>query len=512
MTEAADDTRAGAPPGPPRPGDAALHGADAPATGTVSSGRAPMSFQTKLMLTVFTIVALILVVVSAVMSLVLGRVLESSLSQQVESLADSASSWVSPGQDAASQLASARTFPGTILIVLSTTNGTISGAISEGPRVTGLSTAQLADARSTRSETATTVTIAGEGEFRIASGQVPGGVYLIGVSTSGVRATVGQMLSTIAFVTAGGLLVLGAAVTAVIHRGLRPLRAVADTATRVARLPLHAGAVSIDERVPADQADPRTEIGQVGAALNTLLDHVDSSLDERQRNEERMRRFVADASHELRTPLASIRGYSELSLRDPALSDTTGQSLERIQAQSIRMTSLVEDLLLLARLDEGTEIVVGAVDLTQVAVEALADQQVAAPDHEWQAEVPDDPVVVAGDAARLSQVVLNLLANARTHTPAGTAVTLRIAREGSGGATRAVLQVHDDGPGIDPALQKELFARFARGDVSRARKTGGTGLGLAIAKAIVEAHHGTITVRSEPGDTTFEVRLPARPA
>ncbi|OCG76622.1 hypothetical protein A7J15_11550 [Microbacterium sediminis] len=471
-----------------------------------------MQFQTKLMLTVFSIVALILVVVSAVMSFVLGRVLESSLSQQVESLADSAVTWVTPNQDAASQLANRPTLPGTILIVISGSSGAISGAITDGPHVEALDADQLDGVRVDQTPRATTVTVEGQGEFRVAPGRVMNGVYLIGVSTADVRETIGEMLWTIGVVTAGGLLLLGGAITAVIHRGLRPLRAVADTATRVAKLPLHAGSVSIEDRVPEEQADPRTEIGRVGAALNTLLDHVDASLDERQRNEDRMRRFVADASHELRTPLASIRGYSELSLRDPALSDTTEQSLERIQAQSIRMTSLVEDLLLLARLDEGTEIVVDAVDLTQVAVEALADQQVAAPGHAWRVEVDEEPVIVAGDAARLSQVVLNLLANARTHTPPGTEVTLGVHREGSGGATRAVLTVHDDGPGISPELQQELFTRFARGDVSRARKTGGTGLGLAIAKAIVEAHHGTIGVRSTPGDTTFEVRLPARPA
>ncbi|WP_338060493.1 sensor histidine kinase [Microbacterium sediminis] len=475
-------------------------------------GRPPMQFQTKLMLTVFSIVALILVVVSAVMSFVLGRVLESSLSQQVESLADSAVTWVTPNQDAASQLANRPTLPGTILIVISGSSGAISGAITDGPHVEALDADQLDGVRVDQTPRATTVTVEGQGEFRVAPGRVMNGVYLIGVSTADVRETIGEMLWTIGVVTAGGLLLLGGAITAVIHRGLRPLRAVADTATRVAKLPLHAGSVSIEDRVPEEQADPRTEIGRVGAALNTLLDHVDASLDERQRNEDRMRRFVADASHELRTPLASIRGYSELSLRDPALSDTTEQSLERIQAQSIRMTSLVEDLLLLARLDEGTEIVVDAVDLTQVAVEALADQQVAAPGHAWRVEVDEEPVIVAGDAARLSQVVLNLLANARTHTPPGTEVTLGVHREGSGGATRAVLTVHDDGPGISPELQQELFTRFARGDVSRARKTGGTGLGLAIAKAIVEAHHGTIGVRSTPGDTTFEVRLPARPA
>jgi two-component system OmpR family sensor kinase len=280
------------------------------------------------------------------------------------------------------------------------------------------------------------------------------------------------------------------------------------------------GDVSITERVPADQVDDHTEIGQVGAALNTLLDRVDASLSARQRNEELMRRFVADASHELRTPLASIRGFSELSLRAMRQAhddesrqrtamavETTEQSLERIQAQSIRMTTLVEDLLLLARLDEGQELVYGTVDLTRLAVEAVGDARPAGPDHVWKIDVDDHPVELAGDAARLHQVVANLLANARTHTPAGSEVCVSVRREGED----AVLRVHDDGPGVDPAVAAQLFERFARADRSRDRKTGGTGLGLSIARAIVEAHRGSISVHSAPGDTTFEVRLPAKP-
>ena len=172
------------------------------------------------------------------------------------------------------------------------------------------------------------------------------------------------------------------------------------------------------------------------------------------------------------------------------------------------MTTLVEDLLLLARLDEGQELVYGTVDLTRLAVEAVGDARPAGPDHAWSLDVDDEPVELAGDAARLNQVVANLLANARTHTPAGTEVTVSVTREGED----AVLRVHDDGPGIDPSVAPQLFARFSRADRSRDRKTGGTGLGLSIAKAIVEAHDGTLTVQSTPGDTTFEMRLPAKPA
>ena len=184
-----------------------------------------------------------------------------------------------------------------------------------------------------------------------------------------------------------------------------------------------------------------------------------------------MRRFVADASHELRTPLASIRGYSELSLRalsqshDPLTLETTESSLDRIQAQSLRMTTLVEDLLLLARLDEGQELVYGSVDLSRLAIEAVGDARPAGPDHNWVLDVGEEPVTIAGDAGRLHQVAANLLANARTHTPAGTTVTVSVANDG----TDAVLRVHDDGPGIDPGdLGGAVRALLARGPLPRA--------------------------------------------
>lgn len=200
-----------------------------------------------------------------------------------------------------------------------------------------------------------------------------------------------------------------------------------------------------------------------------------------------MRRFVADASHELRTPLASIRGYSELSLRvlsrqtGPEALESTTSSFERTQTQALRLTRLVEDLLLLARLDEGTELVCSVIDLTQVGLEGITDARVAGPEHNWHIEVPEEPVNILGDAGRMHQVVANLLANARTHTPPETDIVLTV----SGEDGEAVLRVHDIGPGIDPALTEDLFARFARGDDSRARQTGGTGLGLAITKSTI---------------------------
>lgn len=472
------------------------------------------SLQTRLMVTITAAVALIVVGVAVATSTILGGILQQNLHNSVrEATSHVARTIVSPfpgsGMGSAHDtLAEARGVPPGYLLVMQNPFGGIDGAyLAQDDEIATLTQGQLQSLTAGLEDaTDSIVTIEGLGSYLVTPGNVGGTVFVGGLPTSEVTDTIAKIITTTLLVTSGGLLLLGAAIALIVRTSLRPLRAVADTATRVAAMPLAAGTVSITERVPAAQVDSRTEIGRVGQALNTLLEHVGASLDERQRNEERMRRFVADASHELRTPLASIRGYSELSLRSPDLGDTTAQALERIQAQSLRMSDLVEDLLLLARLDEGRELVYGTVDLTQLAMEAVADARPAGPEHQWVLDVPDEPVVLAGDAQRLHQVAANLLANARIHTPPGTTVTVQVAREG----TAAVLRVHDDGPGIPEGTQ--LFERFSRADVSRARRTGGTGLGLSIAQAIVTGHGGTIAARSAPGDTTFEVRLPARPA
>lgn len=474
--------------------------------------RRPWSLQTRLIVTVTAIVALILVGVAVVTSTILGRVMHDGLDARVESSARQVQLF-EPGlpptvRSAYDVLSFGRQPPGFLLVVRDGADVTTGAYVDDDSDVMELSDEQIEQiVAEVEPSGFSTVEVDGIGAYRVVPIRAAGTVGVAGLPESEVNATIAAMLTTIGIVTAVGLLALAGAVAVVIRASLRPLRAVAETATRVASVPMDRGEVSIAERVPAEQADDRTEIGRVGAALNRLLDHVDESLDARQRNEERMRRFVADASHELRTPLASIRGYSELSLRDRTLTDTTESSLERIQAQSVRMTALVEDLLLLARLDEGQELVFGSVDLSRMASEAIADARAAGPDHHWRLDVDPVPVVVAGDSGRLHQVVVNLLANARVHTPEGTSVTLTVSHE----ASAAVIRVADDGPGVDPAIAEELFERFSRADRSRARQTGGTGLGLSIARAIVTAHGGVMSVRSAPGDTVFEVRLPARP-
>jgi len=480
--------------------------------------RAPWTLQRRLIVTVVGITSFIMVLVAVATSAILGGVLEAQLDAEVKAEQQSVEYMrplLADGLTADAILTQQPRQPGYFLAVQSLPDQPSAAVVEPNGEVVALTDAQIAEiSESLEGQRGQfVVTIDDLGTYRIEGVQMGGTTVIVGLSRAGISNTLTRMLTTIALLTVGGLLLLSVATAWTIRRGLAPLRAVADTAARVSALQLDQGEVSIAERVPVRQADPRTEVGRVGAALNTLLDHVDESLTARQRNEERMRSFVADASHELRTPLASIRGYSELSLtalsRGQATAlETTEASLERIQAQSLRMTSLVEDLLLLARLDEGQELVYGSVDLTRLAIDAVSDVTPTGPDHEWVLEMDDDPVLVAGDAGRLHQVAANLLANARTHTPAGTTVTVSVTRDGGD----AVLRVHDDGPGIDPSIKDELFERFARADRSRARQTGGTGLGLSIARAIVDAHGGSIHVTSAPGDTTFEVRLPARPA
>ena len=281
-----------------------------------------------------------------------------------------------------------------------------------------------------------------------------------------------------------------------VRRQLEPLRHVAATAEEVSRLPLSSGEVDLTPRVEAP--DAYSEVGRVGVALNTMLAHIERSLEARQRSEQQVRQFVADASHELRTPLATIRGYSTLATAHPDDLDTLRTSLARVSAESERMSSLVEDLLLLARLDAGRELERAPVDISRLAVEVVGDARLLSADHQWVLDVGDEPVEVTGDERSLRQVVTNLVANARLHTPAGTTVTVTV-RPGA-------LTVADDGPGFDDA--DHALERFVRGDPSRLSVETSTGLGLSIVDAIVRAHGGSVTIDSSPGDTKVEVRLP----
>lgn len=331
-------------------------------------------------------------------------------------------------------------------------------------------------------------------------------VVIVGLPLASVDAILMRVLLILLIVTAVVLVVAVTVGIWLIRRALAPLNRVAATAATVADLRLDRGEVALQVRVPSSDADARTEVGRLGAAINQMLDHITAALSARHASETRVRQFLADASHELRTPLTAIRGYAELAQRNrsevpPAVANAMG----RVESESLRMTDLVEDMLLLARLDSGRGLEHAPVDLTQLTVDAVSDAHIAGPDHHWDLELPDEPVIVTGDAARLHQVLANLLANARTHTASSTTVVTALDTDGRGGA---VWRVVDDGPGIPAPFQPEIFERFARGDSSRSRRAGSTGLGLAIVAAVVETHGGQITVESVPGRTEFTVRLP----
>ena len=360
-----------------------------------------------------------------------------------------------------------------------------------------------------------TRTVPGLGSYRVTALGGDGVPVLTGLPMGDVQDMIGRLVAVEGVVAAVGLTAAGCVCAVVIRRQLRPLGRVAATAVEVFRSPLGHGEVTRLTRVPERDTDPGSEAGQVGAALNRMIDHVESSLAERRRgeeemrrSEERMRRFLADASHELRTPLASIAGYAELMNRGTERIEPT-LAWRRVSAESARMTGLVEDLLLLARLDEGRPLHSAEVDLAALVAEAVWDARAAGGGHDWQLalSLDDTPALVAGDEARLHQVVANLLANARMHTPVGTTVVAEVAVTGE----RCVVRVRDNGPGIPPELLPRVFERFTRADTSRSRAPGGeggSGLGLAIAEAIVGAHGGHIEVQSVPGRTEFAVELP----
>ncbi|MEU9653411.1 HAMP domain-containing sensor histidine kinase [Streptomyces sp. NPDC048110] len=347
-----------------------------------------------------------------------------------------------------------------------------------------------------------TVGITGLGDYRVEYRDA----YYAAVPTDDVTETIRTLILVEASVTAAGLVAASLAGAVIVGVATRPLRRVAATAGRVSELPLHAGEVNLDERVPESECDPHTEVGRVGSALNRMLDHVHGALHARQQSETRVRQFVADASHELRTPLASIRGYAELTRRGrERVGPDTRHALGRIESEAGRMTLLVEDLLLLARLDAGRPLEFGRTDLVPLVVDAAGDARAAGLDHTWRLDLPDEPALVSADPARLQQVLVNLLGNARNHTPPGTTVTARV----RGAGEWLCVDVEDDGPGIPAALLPHVFERFARGDSARSRATGSTGLGLAIVQAVTAAHGGGVTVDSAPGRTVFTVYLPA---
>jgi two-component system OmpR family sensor kinase len=335
--------------------------------------------------------------------------------------------------------------------------------------------------------------------------QDDGGVLVIGQTLGAVESTRHRLWWVLGLGTVGALVAVGLAGWWLVRLGLAPLRAMEDAAEDIT-------GSELDRRVPV--GSPGTEVGRLATTLNTMLDRLHDAFRQRERDlaavqasEGRMRRFVADASHELRTPLAATAAYAELFERGAReRPEDLERAMQGIRSETARMSELVDDLLLLAQLDEGRPLDQAEVDLGEVAADAVHATRVVAPERPVSLQV-DDVALVTGDARRLRQVLDNLLANVRAHTPPGTAADVRVRRDGQD----AELSVRDHGPGLPAPELAQVTERFYRADISRARSSGGTGLGLAIAAAIVEAHHGTITLRgADGGGLRIVVRLPLR--
>jgi len=352
--------------------------------------------------------------------------------------------------------------------------------------------------RGARDSQAFTVgSVNGSQRYRLLATSAPdGSITVVGLSLHDVDATMNQLRLVLIAAVAIVIAILGLVVFWVLRLGVRPIKRMTRTAGAIAD-------GDLSQRVPVERQG--TEASELGDALNTMMTTIEGAFAQRAASEARLRRFVADASHELRTPVTTIRGYAELyrhgGLADPAELD---QAMRRTEQESIRMTSLVDDLLLLARLDEGRPLTRQPVDLGVLGIDAAADARAVAPDRVVTADVSEG-VTIDGDEDRLRQVLGNLVGNALVHTPDGTAVSVRV-HNGDG---RVVVEVHDDGPGMASDVAERAFERFSRADASRSRDGGGAGLGLAIVQAIVDAHGGTVALRSAPGEgTTVRVELP----
>ncbi len=339
--------------------------------------------------------------------------------------------------------------------------------------------------------------VSGGGRWRVIERQAnDGSPVLIALSLHDVSTALSRIERVEIAVTVLILALLALVTFFVLRLGLRPIKKMTETATAIA-------GGDLSHRVPEVAAG--TEAGELGLALNTMMTKIEDAFDQRTASEARLRQFIADASHELRTPVTTIRGYAELyrsgGLGDP---EDLSQAMRRTEQESIRMGTLVEDLLLLARLDQGRALEEGSVDLGVIAVDAVSDARAVEPDRPVTASIAEG-VRVEGDEGRLRQVVANLVGNALVHTPAGTPVVVVVTRKG----TEAVLEVSDQGPGMPEPVAARAFERFYRADPARSRHAGGSGLGLSIVKAIVQAHHGTVGIESNSGiGTTVRVNLP----
>ena len=341
-------------------------------------------------------------------------------------------------------------------------------------------------------------------DFRVLARILPSalGSVVVAQSLDNIDQTVHRLQILFIFIGLIALLLIALASRKVIDIGLRPLEAVEVTAESIA-------AGNLSARLP--EAKPDTEVGRLVGSLNTMLTRIEESFAARTASENRLRRFVADASHELRTPLTAIRGFAELHRQGAVKGEEqTKELIARIEKESLRMGSLVEDLLLLARLDQAREMSKDPVNISSAVKEAIESARAAGPNHPITVNVPDEDIYVLGDANRIHQVIANLLANARTHTPVGTPINVTLEHTETG----TTVSVTDKGPGLSDGDQERIFERFYRADLSRVRTSdatdNGSGLGLSIVDAVMRAHGGQVGVSSTLGDgATFTLFFPA---
>lgn len=447
---------------------------------TALSSRLPLRIRLVAAVVLLTALAVTLSAVAATASLrgyLLHRV-DDQLSQSVNRLADG------DGFDAGHD----RDPLGNVFVETITSSGTTASPLRNGIRPPTLPTTLPTGPFTT-------------GPWRVQAVTTGSGTVVVALPLDDVSATVTRLVVLEAAIGGAVLVLLAGLGYVVVRRSLTPLDSVERTAEAIA-------AGDLTQRVP--EGDPRTEVGSLGRSFNAMLDRVERAFEERsaseaaaRSSEDRMRRFVGDASHELRTPLTCIRGFAEL-YRQGAVTDID-RTMARVEDEATRMGGLVDDLLLLARLDQQRPLEQGLVDLVAVAADAVHDAQATEPDRPLSLVADVATCEVLGDRHRLHQVLTNLLANARVHTPRGTAVRVHVGVE----AQTAVLTVSDDGPGIRPEDRERVFDRFYRADPSRTRASGGSGLGLSIVAGIVTAQGGTIEVVDSEQGCAFQVRIPA---
>ncbi|GAA4544503.1 sensor histidine kinase [Amycolatopsis samaneae] len=483
------------------------------------------TLRTRLLLALLALTAIGLAAFGTLTVTLLDRAQLERIDSQLAAMADNLASPDRPPPRPPVELNAADRLPTDFRVFFFQTAGELTDQVGVTSGMSSVPELPPMDTASVRQRAGAAVTVPdrdGSGEWRLRTvvqaptpAQPRGGTAAVALSLDTVNATTGR-LRTIELAAGSVLLVIiGLTATWLVRLGLRPLTRIEHTAKAIAD-------GELDRRVTEDDRD--TEVGRLGAAFNVMLTRISSAMKQREQSEDRLRRFVGDASHELRTPLTSIRGFAELYRKGGAETEAdVARLMRRIESEATRMGLLVDDLLLLAKLDEERALDFAEVDLAVLAEDVVLDARARAPEREISLHRPEKPVRVLGDEHRLRQVVTNLVGNALVHTPAtaaihvsvGTGLARRRSREPAAEAggqppkpssVRAVFEVRDEGPGIPLADAARVFDRFYR--VDRARSRGGTGLGLAITAAILEAHNGRIQLCTAPGEgTTFRVML-----